>query len=147
MMSLVNTNFNILNVDAANLAIGATREGTPLIEVLVKRYGESRDKAIDTLIESMARGRGPIETAKLIGADMEGSLYNTLRIARTEQILIFREQQTNQYIQSGIVKSKNWVAEPDACSICLEGVSRNPYELNEVMELHPNCRCGWSPNL
>lgn len=147
MISLVNTNFNILNVNAANLAIGATREGTPLVEVLVKRYGENRDKAINTLIESMARGRGPIETARLIGTDLEGSLYNTLRIARTEQILIFREQQTNQYIESGVVKSKNWVAESDACPICLEGESNNPYELTVVMESHPNCRCAWSPNI
>lgn len=145
---LIGVNFsNKLNIEDVKYMVGNTREGTPLFDLLQKSYPETVDRITNTLIDSMAIGRSPIETARLLNEDMDGNLNRALRIARTEQLNVFRESQTIQYEKSGIVKAKEWLAEPDACEICLEGVANNPYPLDEVMDSHPNCRCAWSPVL
>jgi hypothetical protein len=82
---------------------------------LVRRYGESADKVARTLVESTAIGRNPVQTARLIGNDLTGSLYNTLRITRTEQMDIFRTSSQMQYVESGIVKGIDLIIALDAC--------------------------------
>lgn len=145
---LIGVNFNNkLNIDAVKYMIGNTSEGTPLLELLRESYPETVERITKTLVESMSLGRSPVETASLLKQDMDGNLNRALRIARTEQMNVFKESQTQQYIKSGIVKSKNWDAESDACEICLEGESNSPYDLDEVMQSHPNCRCSWIPVL
>jgi hypothetical protein len=139
--------FNKLNIDAVKFMVGNTTQGTPLFNLLNQSYPETVERITDTLVESMALGRSPIVTARLLREDMDGNLNRALRIARTEQINVFRESQTLQYIESGIVRMKDWLAEPDACEICQDGVANNPYELDEIMDSHPNCRCAWSPVL
>lgn len=147
-LSLFNVNFNRLPFEAVTNMIGRTQDGSPLAEVLFKRYGDSMDNAVQILIESNAMGRNPLATARLIGQDINGSLYNTIRIARTEQIDSFREASRTGYIESGIVKGLNLVPEPDACEICLGVANKNPYPLDYGFdELHPNCRCPFSPEL
>lgn len=147
-LSLFNVSFNKLPFEAVTQMIGKTQDGSPLAEVLLKRYGDSIEKATQILIESNAMGRNPLVTARLIGEDINGSLYNTIRIARTEQIDSFREASRAGYIESGIVKGLNLVPEPDACPICLGVAEKNPYPLDYGFdELHPNCRCPFSPEL
>lgn len=138
-------NFRVLNVDAANLMLGKSLEGAPLYDVLLKRYGDQLQTVADKLVYATARGINPLQTARLIGADMEGNFYNTVRIARTEQINAFRDLQRQQYIESGIVTGIEWIAEPDACEICLAGAAGSPYPVNFVIDPHPNCRCGSAP--
>ena len=138
-------NFRVLNIDAANIMIGATQNGTPLFEILTKRFGENANKVADTLVYANARGIGPLETARLIGADLEGNKWKAIQIARTEQINAFRDLQRQQYAESGIVKGIEWIAEPDACEICLAGAAGSPYPVDFVIDPHPNCRCGSAP--
>jgi hypothetical protein len=140
---------NKLNINAVRFMVGNTREGTPLFDLLQKSYPETVERITNTLTESMALGRGPRETARLLKQDMDGNLNRALRIARTEQINVFRESQTLQYQASGLVKAKDWVGTADEllCPICQDGISNSPYPLNEIMASHPNCRCGWSPVL
>lgn len=147
---LIGVNFsNKLNIEDVKFMIGNTQEGTPLFNLLNKSYPETVERITKTLVDSMAIGRGPRETARLLKADMDGNLARALRVARTEQINIFRESQTLQYIKSGIVRAKDWVGTDDEllCEICEAGINNSPYPLNEVMDSHPNCRCGWSPVL
>lgn len=146
---LLGMNFsNKLNIDAVKFMIGNTSEGTPLLQLLNESYPETAERITNTLVESMALGRNPVETARLLREDMDGNLNRALMIARTEQINVFREAQTEQYKQSGIVKEKDWVGEPDACAeICIPGIEGSPYPLDEIMDTHPNCRCAWSPVL
>lgn len=149
-VDLIEVNFsNKLNYEAVKFMVGNTKEGTPLFDLLNKSYPETVDRITKTLTDSMALGRSPIETARLLQSDMDGNLARALRIARTEQINVFRESQTLQYQQSGIVKAKEWVGTEDEklCEICQEGINNNPYPLDYVMNSHPNCRCGWSPIL
>ena len=140
--------YNKLNTEAVKIMVGKTTEGTPLFELLSKSYPETVENITNTLMESMAVGRNPRVTAEFLKGDMDGNLDRALRIARTEQLNVFRDAQTLQYQESGIVKAKDWLGEPDACEeICQEGIANNPYPLDEVMSTHPNCRCAWSPVL
>jgi hypothetical protein len=140
---------NKLNYEAVKFMVGNSKEGTPLYDLLKKSYPETVDRINTTLINSMALGRSPVETARLLQADMDGNLARALRVARTEQINVFREVQSMQYQQSGIVKAKDWVGTDDEklCEICSAGIDNSPYPLDTVMDSHPNCRCSWSPVL
>lgn len=146
MLNLAAKFYTKLPVEAIYAMIGNTREGTPLYDVLLKRYGENAEKAVQQLVDGMALGRNPLETARLMGETLDGSLYDSIRIARTEQLYVLREVQTESYITSGICTGKDWLGEPDACEeICQPGIEGSPYPLDEVMDTHPNCRCAWSP--
>ena len=147
---LIGVNFsNKLNIEDVKFMVGNTIEGTPLFDLLQKSYPQTVDRITTTLIDSMSIGRSPRETARLLRGDMDGNLARALRVARTEQINVFRESQTLQYQKSGIVKAKDWVGTQDErlCEICEAGINGSPYPLNEIMDSHPNCRCGWSPVL
>lgn len=145
---LIGVNFaNKLSISDVKYMIGNTREGTKLFDILQESYPITVERITNTLVESMALGRSPIETARLLAEDMDGNLNRALLIARTEQLNVYREAQTLQYKESGIVTAKEWLAEPDACEICLEGAANSPYSLDEVMDSHPNCRCAWLPIL
>lgn len=137
--------YNKLNIEAANLMIGATKEGAPLFNLLMESYPQTIESITKTLVESMALGRNPIETARLLRNDMDGNLMRALRIARTEQLNDFREAQTLQYEESGIVTGVDLVTEPDACEECLAEARNNPHELGWIVDIHPNCRCGLAP--
>lgn len=149
LMRVLDVNFNRLPVEAINKMIGVTSEGAPLVDVLIKRYDDAQEKVAQTLIESIALGRNPKVTARLIGADMNGNLYNTLRIARTEQIRVMRETTRDVFQEnSDIISGINLITEPDACEICLGVAEDNPHPLDYAFdELHPNCRCAFAPNI
>lgn len=149
LLGLLDVKFNGLPIEAIINAVGKTSDGSPLVDVLIKRYQDSYPKVVNTLIESTALGRNPRVTARLIGADINDNLYNTLRIARTEQIDIFRETARDVYqANSDIVSGINLVTEPDACPVCLGVAAKNPYPLDYAFdELHPNCRCAFAPSI
>ena len=139
--------YNKLPVTAINVMIANTKEGTPLFNLLMESYPQTVDSITKTLIESMALGRNPIETARLLAEDMDGNLMRALRIARTEQLNDFREAQTLQYQESGLVTGVDLVTEPNACEECLSEAENNPHDLGWLPDIHPNCRCGLAPVL
>jgi hypothetical protein len=138
---------NKLNINAVRYMIGNSKEGTPLFDLLQKSYPETVDKITQTLTTSMALGRSPRETARLLNQDMDGNLTRALRIARTEQLAVYRASQTAQYEASGLVRGVDLVTEPDACELCLAEAANNPHRLGWVVDIHPNCRCGLAPVL
>lgn len=146
IISLVNVRFNKLPVKVIENFIGISQTGSPLYELLQKSYPETVTKLTNTLLESVALGRNPIETARLMKNDMDGNLTRAIKIARTEQMTIFRETSKMQMEESGVVKGYELIAEPDACELCMSQVDKI-FEFNESPDLHPNCRCGFLPVL
>jgi hypothetical protein len=140
MLDLSARFYKKLPVQFVATMVGHTSNGTPLRDILVLRYGENAQRAANILIDSMALGRNPIESARLIGEALDGNVAKSLQIARTEQLFVLRESQTLSYIESGICTGKDWVGEPDACEeICVPGIEGSPYPLDELMDTHPNC--------
>lgn len=144
MISLVRVSFTRLPIKAVENFIGMSQQGSPLYKLLEKSYPETVSKLTNTLLESVALGRNPIETAKIMQNDMDGNLSRALRIARTEQMQVFRETSKMQMQESGVVKGYELITEPDACELCLSQAGK-VFEFNESPDLHPNCRCGFLP--
>lgn len=140
VIKIFNVKFGKLPIQAVNNLIGISQDGTPLYKLLKKSYPETVTKLTDTLINSIALGRNPRETARLLKDDMNGNLTRALRIARTEQMNLFRETSLLQMRESGVVNGWEWLAERNACEKCLEENGKQ-FNLNESMETHPNCRC------
>jgi hypothetical protein len=140
--------FNKLNFEDVKFMIGNTKEGTPLFNLLQESYPQTVEKITSTLIDSMALGRNPLETARLLYQDMDGNLSRARLISRTEQMNVLWNSQKMQYQQSGLVKEWEWIAESDACSFCqsMDG-KRFPLEININEMEHPQGRCGMLPIL
>lgn len=146
LLTTLTRDFNLLPVDAINNIIGFTADGSPLQEVLLERYGDSYQDVANTLIDAVAEGLNPKETARLIGESLQGNLSDTLRIARTEQMRAFRTASLVQMKESGVVDGWEWIVEPDACQFC-ESMAGTIFSLDVNMDTHPNCRCIQAPHI
>jgi len=138
-ISLVDVNFQKLNIQALDFLIGSSADGGRLYDLLVKSYPDTVDRITKTLIESVAIGRNPRATARLINMDMAGNLSRALRISRTETIMAYREASRQQMLVSGLVKEWERIEQDDACTFCSERNGKR-YPLDTVFETHPNCR-------
>jgi SPP1 gp7 family putative phage head morphogenesis protein len=144
VIKIFNVRFNHLPLEAVNNMIGISQNGSPLYELLKKSYPKTVNNLTHTLINSIALGRNPIQTARLMKADMGGNLTRALVIARTEQMNIFRETSLMQMRKSGVVNKWEWLAEKNACEKCLANNGKE-FDLDESMNTHPNCRCAELP--
>ncbi len=140
---LLGIEFNKLPLKTINNFIGVSKEGTPLFNLLQKSYPETVTKLTNTLLKGVALGYNPTKTANLMKIDMNGNLTRALRIARTEQMNIFRETSLMQMSEAGL-ENWEWLAESDACEFCSEQNGKE-FPLSESMDTHPNCRCATLP--
>jgi hypothetical protein len=136
--------FRQLPVQAVNNMIGRTMNGSPLYDLLIKDYPDTIERITQQLVNSTARGINPRVTARLIKKDMDGNLMRALRVARTEQIHVFREASQQAMIASGVVSGMERIEQPDACPECAEENGK-VYPLGTLFETHPNCRGTWIP--
>lgn len=139
-------NFYKMNKDAVNNMIGLTSKGSPLESLFAKSYPESITKLSNTLINATALGYNPEKTARLLAVNMDGNLKRALTIARSEQLGCMRETLSEQMIQSGVVKNKIRLEQPDCCDTCADENGKE-YDLDEDADFHPNCRGCWIPNV
>ena len=127
----------------AGLFIGLSQEGTPLFKLLQESYPETAVKLTNTLLKGISLGYSPEKTARMMIEDMSGNLSRALRIARTEQMFIFRETTRLQMEQAGMSEWE-WLAEEDACEFC-QSQSGKRFPVSQSMDTHPNCRCAMLP--
>jgi SPP1 gp7 family putative phage head morphogenesis protein len=144
VIGMLGVRYQHIPVRAVEKMIGKTSTGSPLFETVLSDYPKSIEKLQGTLIQSVALGRNPRITARLMKADMNGNLHRALMVARTEQLNVFREAATEQMKSSGLIDEWEWSAEPDACDVCAENDGKT-YSLDEPMDTHPNCRCAMLP--
>lgn len=131
---------------------------------------ETLDKLNTTLAEGIQAGEGIGDLksrVKEVYDDVDG--YRSTRVARTETLKASNNSTVDAYRQTGFVKNKVWVVNPDACPECesFDGKSipldeefvplggsytvtddegneqtfTNDYDTVEEPPLHPNCRC------
>jgi SPP1 gp7 family putative phage head morphogenesis protein len=140
--------FNRLGVDKANVMIGLTKDNSPLFGLLNKAYPITVDNLVNTLINSQALGRSPIETARLMAKNMDGNNTRSLLIARTEQLRCNRESSLISMKESGVCKG--WIRiesiDESTCDECIEGNGKK-YSLDESFDSHPNCRGALLPDM
>ena len=148
LLSKISTNFSRLPTESINRAIGITSDGSPLYQLFQKRFGERVDIASNILVDGIAKGNNPLRIAQEMRKQLDISVYDSNRILRTESLNIYRDVSYNSYVESGIVDGWLWLAEKDACEVCLAVEDGNPYPLDVIPESqHPFDRCGVAPNV
>jgi SPP1 gp7 family putative phage head morphogenesis protein len=144
IIDLFNVSYNRLPVSTVNAFIGRTADGSKLSDLLFKSYPDTTDAIKRVLLDSVALGRNPYKTARLMRDYMDGNFKRAVLISRTETIQVFRETSIMQMNESGVVKEWQWLAENDACPFCLDKNGKL-FPLSEGFDSHPNCRCAPVP--
>lgn len=140
--------FDVLPVEAVQIAIGYASDGTPLNRLLRRDYAKSVAELTRALIEGVTMGRNPRETARAMLEAMSGNLQRALLIARDQQIRTFREASRQQFAASGVVDGyiRRCALNPRTCIACI-ALDGTEYPTDELMEVHPEDRCFMQPKI
>jgi len=138
--------FEMLNVDAINVMIGLTADGTPLRDLLMKDYGSAVNGMIESLISGLARGLNPKQIAQEMAKGFAIGLQKAMTIARTEMLRAYRMGTLEQYRASDVVTQYKRLAIKDdtTCLGCLMQDGET-FENAEDFSEHPNGRCTLVP--
>jgi hypothetical protein len=140
IFSTFDVKFEKLNLGAINYIIGQTSEGERLYNILLGYNSETVEKMTKTLLESVAIGRNPRVTARLLTKDSNIPLWKSLRLSRTETMQAYRLANKESMKNSGLVKKVKRIEQSDACDYC-QSVNGNVYPIDSNYgEWHPNCR-------
>ena len=140
-MGTIGYNFNMINLDAVKSMIGFAGNGSPLYTLLQKDYGDAVHGLTNALINGIARGYGPVKTAREMANGFGMGLDRAILIARTETIRSYRTATTEQYRASGAVTGfRRLVWKPTACLGCLMRDGEF-FDIAEELTDHPAGKC------
>ncbi len=144
--AIVQAHFAILPPEAIEAMTGLTSAGSPLETLLRNAYPVAAVHMTDALIEAVALGYNPNKAARNMLAGARSGLHHCLRIARTEQLRVYREAARRQYEASGLVVSYRRLSAHQlrTCIACLVDEGK-VYSVNEPLPDHPNGRCTLVP--
>ena len=143
MVTLGNTfaNFQRINISAVEAMIGFAGDGSPLNKLLRADYQDAVYGLTNALINGIARGQGPVQTAQQMSAGMGMGFERAVLIARTETLRAYRTATTAQYRESGAVSGyRRLVFKPTACMACLMADGEY-FELENELTDHPRGKC------
>lgn len=121
--------------------------GSPLFNRLEEFANTTVDYIVNVLLESVALGRNPRETARLIGDAFGRGLDDALRMTRTAQLYAARAAaQANFQNNSDILDGWVWYAHLDdtVCQSCIV-MHGTIHRLDEILNDHHNGRCAMLP--
>jgi len=136
-----------INIEAVQAMIGLAGDGSPLLALLKKDYGDAADGLLDALIQGLARGLGPAQIAENMRDGFGMGLDRALLIARTEAARAYRTGSAEQYRKSGVVTQFMRLAKKaTACAACLfrDG---EIVEIGEELSDHPRGKAELPDNL
>jgi hypothetical protein len=143
----LSSSFNRINVAAVEAMIGKAGDGSPLLELLTKDFGEAADAIVQALVDGVAQGLGAVKTAHGMVEGMGVGMDRALLIARTEVNGAYRAGSVEGYRQSGVVEGfMRLVARDEACLACL-ALDGEKFDTADEMDDHPNGRCTCVPIL
>jgi hypothetical protein len=141
------TYFNKINLNAVQSMIGFAGDGSPLSKLLKASYPDATDGLLKALINGIARGQGPAQTARDMANGMGMGLERALLIARTESARAYRTGSLEQYRESGVVRGfKRLVKKEKACLACLFRDGET-FDLESELDDHPRGKCTAVPNV
>lgn len=142
----LSVSFEMLNVNAINLMIGLTADGTPLQMLLMREYGTAATGMIEALTNGIALGLNPRKVAFDMANHFGLGLQKALTISRTEMMRSYRLATQEQYRQSDVVTGYKRLAVKDdkTCLGCLM-MDGETFENADDFSEHPNGRCTLVP--
>lgn len=129
--------------------ITATRSGSPLAVLLSEAYPTAASAITDIFTAQITKGTNPRQVARqVINQGLAQGLNRVLLVSRDQGVRAWRNTAQAQYQRSGVVDSYRRVAArgPRTCPACL-ALDGKIYLTNELMPLHPQCRCALIPNV
>jgi SPP1 gp7 family putative phage head morphogenesis protein len=141
--------FNRLPIAAVENMVGLTGAGTPVGDILADASRIGPDALRQTLIDGIALGRNPLETARrALRQGLAQSFTRMATIARTETLRVYRHTTLESYRQSNLVAAYRRLAAKDTrtCLGCLMADGRQ-YTLDQPFDEHVNGRCAAIPVL
>ena len=141
--------FNRLPAAAVQNMVGLTGAGTPVGDVLADAAAVGPDGLRQALVDGIALGRNPVETARrALRQGLAQSFTRMATIARTETLRVYRETTLESYRQSRVVVGYRRLAAKDerTCLGCLMADGQF-YALDEPFDEHPAGRCAVLPVL
>ena len=145
----INAQFNRLPVSAVENLVGLTSSGNPVRDVLADASRVGPDALAQELVNGIALGRNPLETARrALRLGLGQSFTRMATITRTETLRAYRQTTLQSYQASGVVVGYRRLAARDrrTCIACLFADGRF-YNLDEPFEAHPCDRCTMIPVL
>lgn len=160
--------FKLIDV---NMSMDVDRKKiTKLLEYGIRKVSKSATDTTNAKIESelaigIGNDEGPADIAQRINNIFDDAIGTRADVIATTETARYNTNASEQaFADSGVVVSKEWIAEPDACDECssLNGVQmaigtvflEKGEEINDVAfdymdtqnpPLHPNCKCDIIP--
>lgn len=138
--------FDRLEPGAFQAMVGLTGDGSPLKDLLLKGWPDSVDGLTKALLNGTALGWNPRKTAREMRNGVDHGLDRMIRIARTEQIRVYRSSARQRYEDSGVVTSYKRIAakQERTCIACLL-LDGTEYDTRFELDDHVNGRCSMVP--
>lgn len=136
-----------LNPSAVENVVSIARAGQPLGDLMSLAYGEASDGMVNELINGIALGRNPRDTARRMRVDgLSRGFAHTELVARDQHNRAYRAASQRQYQESGVVgRFIRLAAKNDrTCLACL-ALDGEVYDVEALMEVHPQDRCTMVP--
>lgn len=147
MLARVGIEWNRVPPQAMANIVASTEASAPVGRILQRLGQEVAEEVMFNLVQGIALGKGPRETAKLVTESAGMGLSKALTLTRTETMRAYREASRMQYqANSAMVKGYRRMSARDerVCIACLS-LDGEFYELDEPLQAHPNCRCTLVP--
>jgi SPP1 gp7 family putative phage head morphogenesis protein len=141
--------FNMLNTRLVNAALDYPWSGAMFSDRLWTDKDRLGRNLRIGLTQSMILGEDMDQIADRIGANINTSRYNAMRIARTETKRVTYASQVAAWEEQGITEVKYMAAnggDSRSCDLCRADNGKK-FKLGEEPTLprHPNCRCWYAP--
>lgn len=135
--------FNRPPIGALDAIAGHLADGSPLRSLFASFGPVAADSAEVTLVNAVAQGIGPRQTAKALADDLSVPLQRALTISRTEQNRASRSASQAVYdANADVLEGWLWTTTLDlkTCPVCI-AMAGTFHPLSEIFASHPNCRC------
>lgn len=134
--------FNRLSVGAIENIAAFTAPGSPLHRLLADAWPQSIDQTTRALVKGVALGYGPRKIAAEMVRGMNGGLYRSMVIARSETQRAYRTNKIDVWRETGLVLGFQRVATHDSrtCPACLFEDGQFIPATEDFAE-HPQGRC------
>ncbi len=137
----IEVRFDRLHKAAIEEASGLASDGSPLAGLFASINTELATAMSRTIVESIAMGRHPRVTARLLVKTAHLPLQRAVTIARTEQLRAYRVASLETYRQNGVRRYQRLAARNG--SVCIGCLSRDGeiLEIEALLDDHPNGHC------
>ena len=147
MLARMGIEWNRVPPQAMANIVASTEASAPVGRIIGRLGQEVAEEVMFNLVQGIALGKGPRETAKLVTESAGMGLSKALTLTRTETMRAYREASRMQYqANPAMVKGYRRMSAKDerVCIACLV-LDGEFYELDEPLQAHPNCRCTLVP--